>query len=307
MAATTSSVPEAAPMRASLSVAGATLLASAFAAGTASAGPSHATCAGFIDSLPASVTTPGTWCLRRDVSGSFPQGSAIDVAASGVILDCNGFGLRNTTRHLGTAMEVSGDDNIVRNCDVRGFERGIFIKGLRTVVENNRLSDLGSWAIQSTGKGSRVTGNHIRDVALTGNGAGSAIEAFGIADVSHNFIDGVRPVPTEEGNISSTGIFVQNSGYGQITGNRIRGLKSQGENSYVYGIDSVSTVTATLQITRNHIDGPEFREGWAIRCQGVGGAGDNIVTGYYRWLGTGYGVAATTGCYGLGPTTVGVR
>jgi nitrous oxidase accessory protein NosD len=208
---------------------------------------------------------------------------------------------------LGTGITVTGDDTAVRNCAVRGFQQGIYVYGLRTRVEDNRLRDIGHHAIYSQGEGSRVTGNRIQDAGLAGNGSATAIVAYGIADVSHNTIDGVRPLPDGYGNATATGIWLYISKGGHVTGNRIRGLASLGTTGTEYGIDAFGGV---VQITRNHIDGAEFRDGsWAIRCSGGGspGAGDNIVTGFYRWLGSGYGIAAVSGCYGLGPANVGVR
>jgi nitrous oxidase accessory protein NosD len=285
----------------------AAVLVAGLHASPAAAGPSHASCTGFIDSVPAQIITPGTWCLRANHSGSYQSGNSLQASGPGIVIDCNGFRLQNVGEKVGNGIVVTGDDAVVRNCEVRGFATGIYVYGLRTVVENNRLSDLGAAAIYSQGQGSRVIGNHIRDVGLTGNGSATAIVAYGIADVSHNFIDGVRPLANDSGHATATGMWLYISQNGQVTGNRIRGLARVGASGTIYGIDAFGGVH---QITRNHIDGGEFIDGsWAIRCSGGGspGAGDNIVTGFYRWLGTGYGIAATTGCYGLGPTTVGVR
>lgn len=277
-------------------------------AAPASAGPSHASCSGFIDALPDAEIAAGTYCLRNDIDVAIVSGPALQLVGPGITLDCNGFTIRNTAgARGGMAIEAGGDDVVVRNCGVQGFGQGIYAKGQRTLVENNRLANLGAYAISSEGNDSRVIGNHIRDVGLDDVGGATAIQVYGVGEVSHNTIDGVRPQALEDGFATVTGIFLSQAD-GPVTGNRIRGLDAPGTYGYVYGIDSWTNGT-TVQITRNHIDGPELRESWAIRCEGFGGAGENVVTGFYRWLDDtqGFGIALVKGCHGLGPQNVGVR
>src|SRR5690606_14034939 len=57
----------------------------------ARAAQSYDTCTGFIDSLPATINSQGTWCLRGNVSTAITSGNAIEVAANNVTIDCNGF------------------------------------------------------------------------------------------------------------------------------------------------------------------------------------------------------------------------
>src|SRR5690606_28675588 len=46
----------------------------------ARAAQSYDTCTGFIDSLPATINSQGTWCLRGNVSTAITSGNAIEVA-----------------------------------------------------------------------------------------------------------------------------------------------------------------------------------------------------------------------------------
>src|SRR5690606_14995164 len=67
-------------------------------AGLASVLPARAAddydaCAGFIDSVPATITSQGVWCLRKDLSTAIASGSAITIATNNVTIDCNGFKL----------------------------------------------------------------------------------------------------------------------------------------------------------------------------------------------------------------------
>ena len=61
----------------------------------ATSGPAQAetwhACRGFIDALPATITTQGTWCLRRDLTISLASGEAITIAANNVTIDCNDY------------------------------------------------------------------------------------------------------------------------------------------------------------------------------------------------------------------------
>ena len=54
-------------------------------------GETFASCRGFIDSLPATITSGGTWCLDHDVATSMTSGAAIDIQSNNVTIDCNGF------------------------------------------------------------------------------------------------------------------------------------------------------------------------------------------------------------------------
>ena len=51
-----------------------------FAASRPAQAETLGSCAGFIDSVPATITTQGTWCLRKDLSTSIASGAAITVA-----------------------------------------------------------------------------------------------------------------------------------------------------------------------------------------------------------------------------------
>jgi hypothetical protein len=93
------------------------------------AAESYDNCTGFIDTLPATINTQGTWCLRKDISTAMASGMAITIAVHNVTIDCNDFKLGGLA--AGTATEAVGiyadeRNNItVRNCNVRGFMYGL--------------------------------------------------------------------------------------------------------------------------------------------------------------------------------------
>src|SRR6185503_19043479 len=71
-------------------------------------------CNHFIDSLPATVDTPGTWCLRANlVSGTWTGApyAAITITSNDVVLDCNGFGITGP----GINSDYSGVSGYQRN------------------------------------------------------------------------------------------------------------------------------------------------------------------------------------------------
>ena len=72
------------------------LLAMAGAPHVAQAAESYDSCKGFITSLPVSISTPGTWCLKQDLATSLASGNAVTILANDVTLDCNGFKIDGT-------------------------------------------------------------------------------------------------------------------------------------------------------------------------------------------------------------------
>ena len=101
-------------------------------------GPARAetyqTCTGFIDSLPATISTQGTWCLRKDVSTGMTSGAAITIAANNVTIDCNHFklgGLAAGSATTATGIQASSTrQNVaIRQCNIRGFRFGVMLDG----------------------------------------------------------------------------------------------------------------------------------------------------------------------------------
>src|SRR6185369_12584927 len=96
---------------------------------TCRAAESYDNCSGTVASLPAVISTQGTWCFKQDLATSITFGNAITVTTNNVTLDCNNFKLGGLAAGVGThAYGVyaggygAGRSNItVRNCNVRGF------------------------------------------------------------------------------------------------------------------------------------------------------------------------------------------
>src|SRR5688572_4364921 len=99
------------------------------APGAARAAADYDTCTGFIDSLPAVISTPGTWCLRRNLATTITSGAAIEVTTDDVMIDCNGFRIVGTSP-TSSASGIKGQQVMyggVRNCSLQGFGIAIWI------------------------------------------------------------------------------------------------------------------------------------------------------------------------------------
>src|SRR5690606_14004821 len=57
----------------------------------ANAAETYNTCAGFIDSVPATISKQGVWCLRKNLTTNVTLGYAITIATNTATIDCNGF------------------------------------------------------------------------------------------------------------------------------------------------------------------------------------------------------------------------
>jgi len=209
------------------------MLVPALAAGTpgkAAAAESYDNCAGFIDAVPAVITTQGVWCLRADIATAIGSGAAITINTNNVTIDCNDFKLGGLGAGPGSfARGITANNRLnatVRNCAIRGFREGIAFIGASSgghLVEHNRLDGNLFAAINVEGTGNMVAYNRVIDTG----GATSQVRAIGIladADIIENTVDGVFATSGDTGvrGIQSSGASVE------IRGNRIRNLQPSG-------------------------------------------------------------------------------
>ena len=176
------------------------LAASACTALPASAAESFDSCDGrFIDSLPATISTPGVWCLRHDVSTAIGAGAAIQVTANNVTLDCNGFRLGGLAAGSATTaigiFAVNRYNTTVRNCSIRGFAFGTwFWSGAGHAIVDSRFDQNTHVAILAKGAGLSILRNRIVDTGgstaenLYGSASATGINADGDGEVAHNTV-----------------------------------------------------------------------------------------------------------------------
>lgn len=230
--------------------------------GPAAAAESYDNCNNFIDSIPATISTQGVWCLRKDVATAMTSGNAIRINTNNVTIDCNGFkigGLAGGPDSSAVGIFADQRQNVtVRGCGIRGFRTGISIKGgAGHLVERNRLDHnleagiaLGAFTFggpsSSDTENSVVRHNMIFD---TGRPAGTA--AVGImamdADVLDNTISGLFT----KGEGTTYGIIAPSDAL--VRGNRVREIEAT-DSVTAWGI----LASANTRIEGNilHMAGP---------------------------------------------------
>lgn len=273
-------------------------VAGAFIPGTARAETYH-TCAGFIDSVPATITTQGVWCLRKDLSTSITSGNAITIATNNVTVDCNDFKVGGLAAGDGSgAIGIYAYDRqnlTVRNCNVRGFYHGIAFGGPVTysggaghLIEDNRLdNNLAAGVFLRNATNSLVQRNRVYDTG----GSLTANEIYGIfateADMLDNTVAGVFAIDT--GTLDAKSVYgILSPGRGVvIRDNRVRELDlPSAVSGDVVGIraSNWSRVDGNLVLSvGNH-------RGTAILGSGPEGhltiCSNNVVAGFHRRIDT---------------------
>ena len=188
-------------------------IATLLALGAATACPptlgaeSYDNCTGYIETLPASITDPGTWCLRGHRYTSQTTGAAIHVLADAVAIDCNAFLLSGLDAGTGTdaigILAGLGRRHItVRNCRIQGFKDGVRLSGSGHLIENNHLDRNTYLGVYTGGDSNVVRGNFIN---ATGGRPGQS-HAFAIYAYVHSASPTrARVIGNTISNVSPTG------------------------------------------------------------------------------------------------------
>ena len=226
------------------------LLAASGVPGPARAAGSVDSCTGFISSVPTTLSSQGTWCLTKDLSASITNGAAITIGANNVTVDCGGYKIGGLSAGPGTATigirAVGRQNAAVRDCAVRGFQRGISLEGGGHVVEGNRLDGNTYLGIFVSGDGGYVRDNRVYDtggstVPMSSGIPFAAIQVEGAVDVLDNVVSGV--LATAGSTRPAAGVIATDApttsrGGATIAGNRIRDVVSDG--SIAIGIGALS-------------------------------------------------------------------
>ena len=262
------------------------------------AGQGRDNCTGYIDAVPANVTTGGIWCLRKNLTTSTPSGGVLMFTGNNVTLDCNGYRIEHTdVSNNAQALVLTGNNSVVRHCDIRSFYRGVSVSGSGGLVEDNRFLQTGYLPIYVQSAGGIIRRNHVFGVGNhdSNNGAVTAVVAYGSGDVIDNVIDTVTPRANASGNASPTALYLYIVS-GQVSGNRIRNLVPLGTGAAV-GIESWGGYP---YMSRNHIVGPGLNRAgdYSIRCGGGSEqfAGENILSGFAHST-SGSFTGSVVGCY----------
>lgn len=207
------------------------------------AADSYDSCTGFITSLPAVITSQGTWCLNGHLSTSLGSGNAISIETNNVTVDCNhfklgGLGAGPTTTSIGIYAE-NRLNITVRNCNIRGFRTGIALfaftgESSGHLIENNLVEGSNVTGIGVGGTGNTVRNNRVFDSGGNHHSiAGAGMRVNGDAVVIDNTIDGVIPASSNPAS-GTMGIGLQTSSSALLQGNRISNV--DGGTGLAYGI-----------------------------------------------------------------------
>jgi hypothetical protein len=270
-------------IRISLFLSAVVLAACALCSSAARAAESYDGCTGFITTVPATISTPGVWCMNKNLAMAATTGNAILINTNNVVVDCNDYKLDGMAAGAATAaygiVGVNRLNATIRNCNVLGFQQGIRLAGTGGghVVEDNRV-DSSTWTgILIGGDGSVVRRNQIINVG----GSTTKLTAYGISttgsvDVIDNGIAGVTATTGTESN--AYGIYTANDVGGSVSGNRVRNVYHAGSR-VSYGIYTVGNVRMILR--NNDLAGDMSAGGTGIRCGGIGNRVRNsTVSGY---------------------------
>jgi parallel beta-helix repeat protein len=227
-------------------------------------------CTGFIDSLPAHISTQGVWCLRRNLATNISSGAAILIDTNNVTLDCNEFKIGGLSAGNSTLTSgVFAADRInatVRNCSIRGFLTGIDLRlGSGHLVEHNRLDNNLYAGIFVSGENSLVRGNSVLDTGAAGSGHAVGIRAYG--HISDNVVINVG-LPDAEAGLAHSATGIDAHGFGsEVTNNLVQKL-------FVHGGGVATGINAASQYSV--ISGNRLLAGVAIHGIGIDGLNPDI-------------------------------
>jgi hypothetical protein len=253
---------------------------------TAFSAESYDNCTGYITSLPATISTQGTWCLKQDLATAITSGMAININTNNVTIDCNNFKIGGLAAGAGTQAEgiyAAAVQNVtVRNCNIRGFAYGIYLGHYGGfVVEDNRLDGNTEYGIVAIGDGSVVRRNRVLDTG--GSSVVTSASAYGIhtvysVDVLDNTVSGVAATVGNNG--SADGISVQINDGGSISGNRVRTVLADGTGQ-ASGI-SFSGGSSRNTIRGNDVIGSSAPGiNYGVQCGNANQhAKDNVINGF---------------------------
>ena len=259
----------------------------------AHAAQSYDNCTGFITSLPAVISTQGTWCLKQDLATAITSGNAIDIQTNNVTLDCNDFKLGGLAAGLATtAIGVHTMDHVnltVRHCNIRGFFAGVLLtattasSGGGHLVEDNRFDGNTSLGIGVKGDGSVIRRNRVFDTG----GSTAFADAYGIAtgystDILDNIVAGVLARSGGGGN--AYGIDASANTSGRISGNGVHDVVKDG-SGIAKGI--YNTGSDRISLRDNDVVGDGSTGSAGLTCTNANGsARDNVISNFITGIDT---------------------
>jgi hypothetical protein len=218
-----------------------------------------------IETVPATISVPGNYCLIGNHSVNITSGAAITITASDVHLDCVNFSVTNTaTSASGSSSGIDFSNRhgvTVKNCRILGgFTNGITATQALSSppqvyysnIIDNYIAGPYRYGIQAYGSGIEIRGNRIYDVGGQSGSFAMGIRIAGPTGVGmprffllkDNLVAG-----TNAGSNVAYGIYSDNSIAAIIINNGVSGTTG---GSASYGIRTGGT---TNRITDNHVVG----------------------------------------------------
>ena len=194
-----------------------------------------------INSLPATLNSPGKYCLAASHTVNMTSGNAITIASNDVTLDCDGNTIKNTaTSNNGssTGVYVSSRNGItIKNCRiVGGFTNGIdmfqLLSGANAnyynTIQDNQVAGPYHHGIRAYGSAVEIVNNRIYDIGGQANSyaigirVGGSANAYRLHVVRGNYIAGTNSPYT-----AAYGIFSDNSLVSAFLDNGIVGTSAK--------------------------------------------------------------------------------
>jgi len=248
----------------------------------------------FIVSLPAVISTQGTWCMNKDLATAITSGNAITISTNNVTIDCNNFKLGGLAAGFGTftngIFATSKTGITIRNCNIRGFSVGAYFatSGSTVVVEDNAFYGNTVNAIAMINVDSSVIRNN--RINTTGGSTAQSFAAAIYLDggntlvVRDNSISGVAP----DASTTSTAWGIYDTGLAAVVrGNDISGVlgSSSSGSAHGFGIE-LGLYGKALDNTVDNVNGGGAKIG--VYCPSSTAFAKNTVASQL--------ISATSGC-----------
>jgi hypothetical protein len=260
------------------------------AARPAHAAESYDNCTGYITSLPATINSQGTWCLKQDLTTAITSGAAITVNVNNVTIDCNDFKLGGLAAGIGTSTYgIFSQDRLngtVRHCNIRGFFVGVAFVGTTGgghAIEDNRFDGNTRDGMIIEGDGSVIQRNRVFDTGgTTGLTNSYGIYAQNSVDIVDNTVSGVVAIAGSGGD--AYGIATDFDAGSRIIGNGVSGLLKDGagKDYGIYNLDS-----DRISMRDNDVLGDGSVGSVAFSCAtATGSTRDNVISGFASAIAT---------------------
>jgi hypothetical protein len=221
-----------------------------------------------ISSIPATIATPGHYCLAKNLSTNQAGGGGILIKAHYVKLDCNGHMISNgNAANEDVGIASNGNTGVtVENCRIKGFQEGIHfdVRSYDLTIRNNVIASAKTYGILAWGSKVRIEDNTLLDTRY-------------VSDV-RDYNQAIYVAPYEPGNPSRDIV---------VRGNRVLGLSGTLNMQAI----RVQMAIAPL-IQNNHVGGMSPKAGGNAYAIMLDSTTNAVVTGNTL---TGVGSANTTG------------